>query len=112
MDIVETRHKYHAQYFYPILQKSQFAALLDDSRPDEILAVMAYRGEETGVTCYQRWVLVIEAIKVADASDLRDSDLIEWAIWYVKNSHLCDDSVVSILETWRKENGMLSREIN
>lgn len=111
LDIAERTTKDASLDFVPVLEKSQFAALVDDGRADEVLAIMAYRGEDVNCTHFQRWSLTMDAIEVADQFDLSESDSIEWAIWCVKNYPSGTPDLSNTLEEWRQDNNALEREI-
>jgi hypothetical protein len=89
--------------FIPSLEKPQFTALLDDSRADEILALMNYRGETPSCSYSRRWKSMVTALKLAGSAGMNDADTVEWAVWCVKVHHSDDESLLKDkLQIWLK----------
>lgn len=89
--------------FDPRLDTSQFNALIEDARADEVLAVMDYRGEMPG-SCRSRawiWKSIVAALEVAARNNLADMDAIEWSIWNAHNYHNESNAKLQIrLQEW------------
>ncbi|NNG22764.1 DUF4123 domain-containing protein [Telluria aromaticivorans] len=85
--IREQSYQPHPPISDPCLEISQFNALIEDSRADEILAVMAYRGEKPGRASGRIWGSIVAALKISVRANLTDVDTVEWAIWYANNHH-------------------------
>lgn len=87
--------------FDPSLNKSQFITLLADSRADEILSVIAYRGEKLNNTPSQIWNSIIAALEISATANLTEADTVEWAIWSSNNDHDKDETHLQArLQAW------------
>lgn len=97
--------------FPPNLNHRQFAALMEDGQADEILAMMAYRGEKLKCRHSQAWRSIIKALQTAKTVGLDDSLTSEWAIWYVCE-HSNDDAslLLSRLQQWRERKNEFEAE--
>lgn len=85
----------------PQLEKSQFNALIEDGRADEVLAVMDYRGELPGSSPSGIWKSIIVALEIAARNNLADMDAIEWSIWCANNHSDEFDAKLQIrLQEW------------
>lgn len=69
--------------FHPTLTNLQFTELVNDSRADELLSIMAYRGDEPLCSHSQRWKSMVVALRVA--AEMSDPNVDEWVIWFVKS---------------------------
>lgn len=88
----------------PSLTNSQFGTLVEDSRADELLATMAYRGDHPQCTYFQRWKSICMALTVAAAAGLDDPVADAWAIWFVKNNYSDDKAAAKdALSQWLKD---------
>ena len=73
--------------FDPRLDTSQFNALIEDGRADEVLAVMGCRGELPASSRSRIWKSIVAALEMAARNNLADMDTIDWSIWCA-NNHL------------------------
>jgi hypothetical protein len=87
-----------------VLDQSQFAMLVNDSRTDELLMFLSDRGLATYRHPSKSHALLTIALRAADDAQLANDDMVEWCEWFWKNDQLLhhDSEVVSMLDTWRK----------
>ena len=65
----------------PQLDKSQFAALVDDSHADELLVLLGDRGHDTFVHPSANHALLSTALRAAYKAKLDDENVLEWCEW-------------------------------
>ena len=88
----------------PILDERQFAALVDDSRLDELMVLLRDRGHETFDWPSRSHRLLEIALQAALAAALDDDDLLEWCDWFWKQGKPLDESAAaSLLRSWQGE---------
>lgn len=89
----------------PVLDMLQFASLVDDSRADEILALLGDLGAEVYRHPSRSHALVTAAMRSALTCELGDDELILWCESFWKSDQLCEDNTaVCMLNTWRLAN--------
>lgn len=87
----------------PVLDSQQFAALVDDSRVDEILVLLGDRGHEVGKYPSVSYARVSAALLVAVPARLAEGEMLEWCEWYWRQAaagHEC--SAKAAFQTWQK----------
>ena len=86
----------------PVLDSQQFAALVDDSRVDEMLVLLGDRGCEVGKHPSANHVCASAAILVAVSARLADGEVLDWCEWYWRHAKACGDcSVNATVQTWQ-----------
>jgi hypothetical protein len=86
----------------PVLDPRQFAALVDDSRTDELLTILSDRGYETYRHPCKSHALLTIALQAAAAAALDNDDTIDWCEWFWQNDQSHDDSTAALmLANWR-----------
>jgi len=86
----------------PILDSQQFAALVDDSRVDEMLVLLGDRGCEVGKHPSVSHARVSAALLVAVSAQLAEDEALEWCEWYWGHAaagHEC--SANAAFQTWQ-----------
>lgn len=87
----------------PVLDPKQFAALVDDSRADELLSLLTYRGHDPYRQASRSHALVSNAIHAVTRTTLNDHEVIDWCEWYWKNDVLLDGEATGAqLLAWRE----------
>jgi hypothetical protein len=86
----------------PVLDERQFAILVDDSRPDELLTLFSDRGYEVYGHPSKSHSLVATALQVAVATELDSDNTVAWCEWFWRNNPLhVDSNPASMLAAWR-----------
>ncbi|MFC5461529.1 DUF4123 domain-containing protein [Massilia niabensis] len=86
----------------PVLNNRQFAALVDDSRADELLVLLGDRGYEVGKHPSVSHARVSAALRVAVSAVLDDNDVLPWCAWYWQHAEMRHDcSAETAFQTWR-----------
>ena len=75
----------------PVLDSQQFAALVDDSRVDEMLVLLGNREYEVGKHPSVSHARVSAALLVAVSARLVDDDLPDWCEWYWRHAETGHD---------------------
>lgn len=75
----------------PVLDRRQFAALVDDSRVDEMLLRLGDRGYEVGKHPSVSHARVAAALLVAVLARLVDDDDLDWCEWYWRHAETGQD---------------------
>jgi hypothetical protein len=85
----------------PVLDQSQFSALVEDSRADELLNSFSLRGH-TVYRCPSRsYELLSTALGVADEASLNDGDLSDWCEWFWQQDARQDHKMAGLtLQAW------------
>lgn len=86
----------------PSLNDAQFAALVNDSEPDEVLVQLAYRGyEPTGLPSLTH-ARTCMALRVADAVKLPESLRVDWCQCILQHkTALTELDALPYISTWR-----------
>lgn len=88
----------------PILDKRQFASLVDDSRADELLVLLRDRGYNVYNLPSRSYFIVTTALRVASTAGLEEDKVLPWCVWFWERDKCDDDAVAaSMLQSWRKE---------
>jgi hypothetical protein len=86
----------------PVLDSQQFAALVDDSRVDEMLVLLGDRGHEVGKHPSVSHACVSAALLVAASARLADGEALHWCEWYWRYAKACGDcSAHAAFQTWQ-----------
>jgi hypothetical protein len=86
----------------PKLDQRQFASLVDDSRIDELMAQLNYRGNETYKYPGRSHELLTAAFKTATAANLSEAHILDWCEWFWRRDSLQDGQGTTLsLESWR-----------
>jgi Domain of unknown function (DUF4123) len=86
----------------PALDQRQFASLVDDSRVDELMVQLRYRGNAIFKQPAKSHSLLALALGVAANAKLADENVLDWCEWFWKRDQLQDAATaLSLLETWR-----------
>lgn len=86
-----------------VLDERQFAALVDDSRLDELLSLLHDRGHEVDRHPSRSHALLAQAFHAAAAANLGDSELLGWCEWFWRHDQLSgNETVIAALSDWRK----------
>jgi len=86
----------------PVLNDGQFAALIDDSRVDELLVLLGDRGYEVGKHPSESHARVAVALQTALSAELADDSLLSWCIWFWRYTEKQPDCVArTAFETWQ-----------
>jgi hypothetical protein len=86
----------------PVLDGQQFAALVDDSRVDEMLVLLGDRGSEVGKHPSASHACISAALLVAVSARLAGGEVVDWCEWYWRHAvegHDC--SAKSAFQTWQ-----------
>lgn len=87
----------------PLLDGQQFAALVEDSRIDELLSLLQGRGHDVYRQPSRSHGLVSEASRAAVMAELADSELLAWCEWFWRQDQLSNSETVgAALAGWRK----------
>lgn len=88
----------------PVLDPGQFAALVDDSRIDELLSLLSSRGRAVYLQPSRSHALLTGAFRIAAHARLPDDEVLDWCEWYWMRDQLLDDaSAEQALKAWRRE---------
>ena len=91
----------------PMLGARQFAALVEDSRADEVLVLLGDRGYEVGKHPSVSHARVSASLRVAVLAKLADDEVIDWCEWYWQHTEAGHDlSVETAFQTWRNTSFM------
>jgi hypothetical protein len=86
----------------PKLDQRQFASLVDDSRVDELMAQLSYRGNATYNHPVRSHELLTAALKTATKAELSDEHIVDWCEWFWRRDALQGESAAALsLESWR-----------
>ncbi|QOL51634.1 DUF4123 domain-containing protein [Massilia litorea] len=86
----------------PALSERQFAALVDDSRADELLALFSDWGYELGKRPSVSHACVAAALHVAVSVKLPEDDVLPWCTWFWKHAKSHHDSAATVaFQTWQ-----------
>lgn len=95
----------------PVLDALQFGTLVDDSRADEILVLLARPGTEKSSLPSATHARVVAAIRAADPAELPDDDLLHWCECFLHRGKGHDDfAAKAAFETWQKTARMEKQE--
>lgn len=84
----------------PELDPRQFAALVDDSRIDELLALLRDRGHDVYRRPSRSHALLAEALTAA-GDGLDDRELLGWCEWFWRQDQLSCSDTAEVLTAWR-----------
>lgn len=88
----------------PILDECQFASLVDDSRVDELLALLRDRGHDVYGLPSRSHSLVSTALRAASSAALEEDDIVQWCLWFWERDKCEEDSgAITLLKNWRQE---------
>lgn len=91
----------------PELDSGQFAALVDDSRADEVLVLLGDRGHAVGRHPSLSHACVVAALRVAGSAQLVNSDVFDWCEWYWQRAEVGRHiSAEAAFPAWRKTSSM------
>jgi hypothetical protein len=82
----------------PTLCERQFAALVDDSRADELLMMLSDWGIAVDKHPSLSHMRMTSALRTGRVSDLADGDLVAWCIWFWQHP---DADVIAAFQTWK-----------
>jgi hypothetical protein len=86
----------------PVLSDQQFAALVDDSRADELLVLLGDRGYEVPKHPSTSHARVSSALRVAVAAALADDVGLSWCVWFWQYAHAHPDcSIEAAFQSWQ-----------
>lgn len=86
----------------PTLDGQQFAALVEDSRADEVLVLLGDRGHAVGTLPSLSHARISAALCIAVSQQLTDEDALDWCEWYWRYSQASDNPhAVTAFEAWR-----------
>jgi hypothetical protein len=86
----------------PLLNGQQFAALVDDSRIDEVLVLLGDRGRAVGRHPSASHACVTDALRAAVLEELADEDVLDWCDWYWQHAETNTASPVqAAFQAWR-----------
>lgn len=86
----------------PVLTDWQFAALVDDSRADEVLVLLGDRGHLVDTHPSISHARVIDALRVAVSGQLAEADVFDWCEWYWQHAEAGQDlSIDAAFQAWR-----------
>ncbi|MEW6369802.1 MAG: DUF4123 domain-containing protein [Pseudomonadota bacterium] len=87
----------------PVLDPRQFAALVDDSRIDELLSLLSSRGQAVYRQPSKSHALLTGAYRIAAHARLPDDEMLDWCEWCWMHDQLLDDaSAEQALAVWRR----------
>jgi hypothetical protein len=87
----------------PELDSRQFAALVDDSRIDELLSLQGDRGHDVYRHPSRSYALLAEALCAAAKVGLDDRELLGWCEWFWRRDQLSRDDTAEALVAWHKK---------
>lgn len=91
----------------PVLDSQQFAALVDDSRADEMLVLLGDRGHAVSKHPSISHVRVTAALLVAVSGQLADGDVLDWCEWYWQHAEAGHGlSTEAAFQAWRNTSFM------
>ena len=91
----------------PVLGAQQFAALVDDSRADEVLVLLGDRGHAVGRHPSVSHARVTAAFRAAVSAKLAHDEAIDWCEWYWQHAEAGHDlSMETAFQTWRNTSFM------
>ncbi|MGZ8318546.1 MAG: hypothetical protein ACXWVD_05525, partial [Telluria sp.] len=93
----------------PQLDQHQFAALVDDSRVDELLTLLHDWGHETYRHPSKSHALLRIAVRVAHRARLDADEVPDWCEWFWQNDQLHDDPSAALMLTAWQEKKCLSQ---
>jgi hypothetical protein len=86
----------------PVLDQGQFAALVDDSRADELMVLLGDRGHTAYGQPARSHALVSTALQAAAEAKLKEEDLLNWCEWFWQRDQLQDLATATLsIEAWR-----------
>lgn len=86
----------------PALDQTQFARLVDDSRGDELLMLLSYRGHDPYRRPSRSHELLSIALSAAADAGLAEDDIVEWCEWFWREDQLVDHIQAAVmLSAWR-----------
>jgi hypothetical protein len=85
----------------PELDSRQFAALVDDSRSDELLSLMRNRGHDVYRQASRSHALMAEALHAAAKGGLDERELLGWCEWFWRQDQLSCNDTAEALAAWR-----------
>jgi hypothetical protein len=86
----------------PVLDDSQFAALVDDSRPDELLMVLSDRGFDMRGRPSLNHARIAAALRAALSAALANEDLVAWCAWFRQHAESYQDGAApEAFHLWR-----------
>jgi hypothetical protein len=87
----------------PVLNQRQFASLVHDSRVDELMVQLGYRGNATYKHPVRSHQLLTAALKTATDAELSEEHVLDWCEWFWRRDSLHDKSAAALaLESWRE----------
>jgi hypothetical protein len=87
----------------PVLNDRQFASLVDDSQADELLLLLGDRGYKVNNRPSVGHARMTAAIQIAVSSELDESDVLSWCIWFLQHVEVHPDCTpTSAFETWHQ----------
>lgn len=87
----------------PILDKHQFAILIDDSRADELMVLLRDRGHDVFRSPSRSYTLLSIALRAALAVELDDRNVPSWCEWVWQQDKFHDDTgAKALLQSWQK----------
>jgi hypothetical protein len=95
----------------PELDSRQFAALVDDSRIDELLSLLRDRGHDVYGHPSRSHALLAEALGAAAKTELDDREVLGWCEWFWRRDQLSCDDAAQALAAWHKKS-ILEEESN
>lgn len=84
----------------PALDARQFAALVDDSRIDEVLSILRDRGHGVYGHPSRSHALLAQALHAAAQAGLDDQELLGWCEWFWQQDQLSCSDIAETLATW------------
>lgn len=86
----------------PKLDALQFAALVEDSFADELMALLVDRGHDLFRYPSKAYALVNAAVHTASKAKLNEQHLVDWCEWLWVNGQSLDNTAAALaLATWR-----------
>jgi hypothetical protein len=82
----------------PALSEQQFAALIDDSRADELLMMLSDWGNAVDKHPSLSHMRISGALRTGRLSDLADADLVAWCFWFWQHPNA---DVMAAFRTWK-----------
>jgi hypothetical protein len=86
----------------PSLDARQFAALVDDSRIDEVLSILRDRGHGVYRHPSRSHALLAQALHAAAQAGLDDQEMLAWCEWLWRRDRVPADDTASALAAWRQ----------
>jgi hypothetical protein len=91
----------------PVLDGQQFAALVDDSRADEILVLLGDRGHAVSRHPSISHARVSAALRVAALGQLVNNEVLDWCEWYWRCAESGNNvAATAVFEAWRTTSSM------